>query len=71
MAIITSSVMLSCANSCPPLNPIENKRYKEINFAELDGISKSLFSRTAMMPNRKNRNAGLLRLLISRVLFIN
>jgi hypothetical protein len=38
-----SKVNPSCDNSCPPLKPIANNRYKEINFEELAGISKSLF----------------------------
>jgi hypothetical protein len=69
-APINSSVNVSCDNSCPPLKPIENSKYREINFAELAGISKSLFKRTAMMPKRKNKKAGLVRLLISKFKFI-
>jgi hypothetical protein len=48
------------------LNPIENKRYKEINLEELAGISKSLFSLTAIMPRKKNSSAGLVRLSNSK-----
>lgn len=33
-----------CANSCPPLNPMDNKRYSVINLDELSGIFRSLLS---------------------------
>jgi hypothetical protein len=45
---------------------MENKRYKEINLEELAGISKSLLSLTAIMPKKKKRSAGLVRLSNSR-----
>ena len=65
-----SLVNVSCDNSCPPLNPIANKRYKEMNLEEFGGISKSLFKYTAMMPNTKNNNAGFVRFSISKLKFI-
>lgn len=65
-----SMVNVSCDNSCPPLKPIENNKYSEINFEELGGISKSLFKYTANMPNTKKSKAGLVRLSNSRLKFI-
>lgn len=67
---IISKLKLLCANSCPPLKPIENNKYKEINLEELGGISKSLLNLVAMIPNRKNSNAGLVKLSISNSRFI-
>jgi hypothetical protein len=61
----TSLVNPLCANSSPPLNPIENNKYSEINLEELAGISKSLFTTAAITPNKKNSNVGLVKLLIS------
>ena len=54
-----------CESSCPPLNPIENNKYNEINLLLEAGISKSLFSLVAITPNKKNRRVGLLKLLMS------
>jgi hypothetical protein len=34
---------LACDSSCPPLKPMESKRYMEINLEELAGILRSLF----------------------------
>jgi len=36
-------------------------KYKEINLLELCGISKSLFTITAMIPSKKNNNVGLVK----------
>ena len=58
------------ANSCPPLKPIENKRYSEMNFEVLSGISKSLLSLVAMIPRRKNNKAGLVRLSNNKFRFM-
>lgn len=60
----------SCDNSCPPLKPIENNRYKEINFEEFAGISKSLFNLTAIIPKIKNKNAGLVKFDTNKSKFI-
>jgi hypothetical protein len=62
-----SVVNVSCDNSCPPLNPIENNKYNEINLEELGGISRSLFKQTARIPKKKNNNAGLVRFSINRL----
>lgn len=64
---IISMLNTLCSNSCPPLKPIANKRYKEINLEEFGGISKSLFTSTANTPNTKNKSAGLVRLSKSRI----
>jgi hypothetical protein len=48
------------------LNPMEKRRYKEINLEELGGISRSLFSWTAKIPRKKNNRAGLVRLSINK-----
>ena len=58
------------ANSSPPLNPMENSKYREINFEEFSGISKSLFNLTASTPKIKNSNAGLVRFSKSKSKFI-
>jgi hypothetical protein len=50
-----------CDNSCPPLNPIAKSRYKEMNLDEEGGISRSLFNKAAIIPNKKNNRAGLVR----------
>jgi hypothetical protein len=55
------------ANSWPPLKPMENRRYREINLDELAGISKSLFNLTAIIPRIKNKNAGLVRLSTNKL----
>ena len=65
-----SLVNVSCDSSCPPLNPIENNKYNEINFDELSGISKSLFTETAMIPSTKNNKAGLVKFSKSKLKFI-
>lgn len=65
-----SSVKWLCANSCPPLKPMENKRYIEINLDVFEGISKSLFKRVARMPRRKNSSAGFVKLSKSKLKFI-
>jgi hypothetical protein len=52
-------------SSCPPLKPIEKSRYRLINFAELAGISRSLFTRTANTPSKKKRSVGLVRFEMS------
>ena len=49
------------ASSCPPLNPIENNKYRLMNFAVEAGISKSLLIRTAMIPSKKNSKVGFVR----------
>ena len=41
-----------------------------MNFEEFGGISKSLFSLTAIMPNKKNNKAGLVKLSNSKFKFI-
>jgi hypothetical protein len=51
-----------CANSCPPLNPMEKSRYSDINLLEDSGISKSLLTMVANMPSKKNNKVGLVRL---------
>jgi hypothetical protein len=61
--LIISVLKPLCDNSCPPLNPIENNKYREMNLLEEAGISKSLFTKVAKIPNRKNKSVGLLRLL--------
>lgn len=53
------------ANSEPPLNPMENKRYSEIKPLEAAGISKSLFKYLAMTPKMKNKSVGLVKLKMS------
>ncbi len=57
----------SCDNSCPPLNPIDNNKYNDINFEVLGGISKSLFISTAITPNTKNKSAGFVKLSINKL----
>jgi hypothetical protein len=47
-----------------------NKRYKEINFEEFSGISKSLFKYTAMIPSTKKRRAGFVKFSMSKFTFI-
>jgi len=47
-----------------------NKRYKEINFDELEGIFRSLFKYTDNIPNTKNNKAGLVKLSKSKLKFI-
>jgi hypothetical protein len=59
-----------CASSSPPLKPIENNKYNEINREELAGISKSLFTVAATTPSKKNSNVGLVMLLINISVFI-
>jgi hypothetical protein len=53
------------ANSAPPLNPMENKRYKEMKPLEAAGISKSLFRYLAKTPKIKNKSVGLVKLKMS------
>ena len=53
--IAKSIVMVSCESSCPPLKPIEKRRYKDINFEELDGMAKSLLAITEKMPSKKQQ----------------
>ena len=67
----TSSLNPLCDNSCPPRNPIANKRYKEINLEELAGNAKSLFSTTARIPRMKNRNVGFEKLFSKMSILIN
>jgi len=50
-----------CANSCPPLKPMENNKYREINLLDDAGISRSLFIMTARTPSTKNNRVGLVR----------
>ncbi len=66
-----SFVNVSCDNSCPPLKPIANNKYREINFEELAGISKSLLKYTAIKPSIKNSNAGFVRFSISKLQFMS
>ena len=61
---IISKVIILCANSCPPLKPIANNRYNEINVEEFSGIFKSLFKFTAIKPKKKNNKAGFVKLSI-------
>jgi hypothetical protein len=56
-----SEVQGLCWSSCPPLKPMENKRYSDINLKEDSGISRSLLIKTATMPSKKNKIVGLLR----------
>ncbi len=67
---ITSPVIPDAANSVPPLNPIENNKYKEIKLLEAAGISKSLFTNFASMPSMKKSNVGFVTLKISKSKFI-
>jgi len=53
-----SGVNVSCDNSCPPLNPIANKRYIDMNLEEFGGISKSLLNTTAIIPSIKKVKQG-------------
>jgi hypothetical protein len=71
MESMISVVNASCDNSCPPLKPIANNKYSEMNFEELAGISRSLFTYTAIMPSTKNNKAGLVRFSVSRLKFID
>jgi hypothetical protein len=65
MLFQTSAVNVSCASSWPPLNPMENNKYKAMNLEVLAGISKSLLMFTENMPNKKNSRAGLERLSVN------
>ena len=65
-----SKVKWLCANSCPPLNPIEKSKYKDINFEEFGGISRSLFNFTAMIPSKKNKKAGFVKFENNKSKFI-
>lgn len=60
----------SCDNSWPPLKPMANNKYNEINFEEFGGISKSLFRYTAIIPSTKNNKAGLVKFSISKLKFM-
>jgi hypothetical protein len=62
-----SRVKVSCDSSCPPLNPMAKSRYREINFEEFWGISKSLFKYTAIIPKTKKSKAGFVKLSISKL----
>ena len=62
-----SLLKASCDNSCPPLKPMAKSRYMEMNFDILAGISKSLFTYTAMIPRTKNNNAGFVKFSISKL----
>jgi hypothetical protein len=44
---------------------MENRRYREMNFDEFEGISRSLFKRTANIPRKKKSRAGFVRLSIN------
>ena len=50
------------ASSWPPLKPMANKRYRDMNLLEECGISRSLFTLAAMIPNTKKSNVGLVML---------
>ena len=50
-----------CANSLPPLNPMDNNRYMEMNLEELSGILRSFLNCTARIPNMKNKSAGFVK----------
>ena len=65
-----SAVKVSCDNSCPPLKPMDNNKYREINLEELSGIFKSLLKNTAIIPRIKNNNAGFVKFSMSRSKFI-
>jgi hypothetical protein len=65
-----SLLKVSWDNSCPPLNPIANNKYNEINLDELGGISKSLFKYTEMIPSTKKSSAGLVRFSSSKLKFM-
>lgn len=41
-----------------------------MNLEEFAGMAKSLLTRTAMIPGKKNKNAGLVRLFKSKFIFI-
>src|SRR5574343_1540449 len=66
----TSRVNPLCVNSCPPLNPIENNKYSEINREVDSGMLKSLLTMVANTPSRKNNKVGLVRLLSNSSMFI-
>jgi hypothetical protein len=53
------------ANSAPPLNPIENNKYKAMKPFEAAGISKSLLTVLAITPKIKKRSVGFFILKIS------
>ncbi len=65
-----SMVNASRDNSCPPLKPMANNKYNDINLDELGGISKSLLMYTATIPNTKNKRAGLLKFSINNPQFM-
>jgi hypothetical protein len=50
---------------------MEKSRYREINFDELAGISRSLFTLTARMPRTKKSRAGLVRFSSNKFMFIS
>lgn len=54
-----SALKSLCDNSCPPLKPIANKRYNEINLEDDSGMVKSLLTIVAIMPNKKIEEQGL------------
>jgi hypothetical protein len=41
-----------------------------MNLEEFAGMAKSLLRRTAMIPRKKNKSAGLVRLSMSKFIFI-
>jgi hypothetical protein len=49
---------------------MENNKYSEINLDELSGISKSLFTKAAITPSKKNSSVGLVRLLMRISVFM-
>ena len=46
-----------------------NKRYKEINFEDESGMLRSLLTSVAIIPNKKNKRTGFVRLVISMSIF--
>ncbi len=50
-----------CESSWPPLNPIAKSKYNDINLLDDLGISKSLFTMAAIIPNKKNKSVGFVK----------
>ncbi len=60
----------SCDNSCPPLNPIENSKYNEINLEVWSGMDRSLFMSTDTIPRIKKSSAGFVKFSNSKLRFM-
>ncbi len=64
-SLAMSQLGVLCDNSCPPLKPMANSRYSDKNLLVLSGITRSLFTTAAIIPSRKKRRTGLVRLATS------